>query len=196
MINDSKNFAETIFESAQHISNPSSWAERLTCDLLPHRKQPRSSFRSPHPPHSGTQKCGGEKISFWHPHLSWESGKRWNTEEKHAWLLYQYKVNVMKLALMVHQFGTPGEERGGRLLVMNVLFGRYCTQQQIPAFHTDLPFWPAPAGCSSCCGHVVSAEHQKRRAVRATPCRWSLLSVSAWWWMLRGTRVGLVSFVR
>lgn len=45
----------------------------------------------------------------------------------------------MKLALMVHQFGTPGEERG-RLLVMNVLFGCYCTQKQTPAFHTGLPF--------------------------------------------------------
>lgn len=41
----------------------------------------------------------------------------------------------MKLGLMVHQFGTLGEERG-RLPVMNVLFGHYCTQTQIPAFHT------------------------------------------------------------
>ncbi len=103
--------------------------------------------------------------------------KPWYTEEKHAWLLYQYKVNVMKLVLMVHQFGTPGEERG-RLPVMNVLFGHYCTQQQIPASHTGPPYWPPPRRRSHCGGHMVSAEHQRKATASATPWQWNLQSVS------------------
>lgn len=57
----------------------------------------------------------------------------------------------MKLALMVHQFGTPGEE-WGRLRVMNVLFGCYCTQKQNQPFTQACLFFlsnffkPPPGG--------------------------------------------------
>lgn len=100
--------------------------------------------------------------------------KPWNTEERHAWLLYQYKVNVMKLVLMVHQFGTRGEERA-RLSVMNVLFGHHCTQQQIPASHTGPgpgfcpPFPPALELQFLVRPHGVSRASEETNQ-RATPC--------------------------
>lgn len=84
----------------------------------------------------------------------------------------------MKLVLMVHQFGTPGEERG-RLPVMNVLFGHYCTQQQIPASHTGPPYWPPPRMAQSLrWPHGVSRASEESNhishslTVKPTECQW------------------------
>ena len=66
-------------------------------------------------PSANQQKCGGEKYNSDTPFVLRVGEKHDTQKKKHAWLLYQYKVNTMKLALMVHQFGTLGEEQG-RLL--------------------------------------------------------------------------------
>lgn len=81
----------------------------------------------------------------------------------------------MKLALMVHQFGTPGEERGtsaGDECVVWVLLYTETNPSlsHRPAFSFFLIFLsPRPVGCSCSYTHMVSAEHQERKPSGATP---------------------------